>query len=887
MPSTVRCELTKDNLKILLESCNKVSSLGEEYAKSDAFEEYLASLNDILEAYTNDGYFVKPENLVKLYAFLEKIPSTEPSKEAKEATDKCIKDFQDNFLKNYVEGSYTVEREDLAMLHKLLERIPVTELSKDALAKCALQEASAQSFENVYVQSDVSQPVGASSITSGINVRTSHTTHNEGAIRSQPTDATHTTPDVEARPSNTTQSVDEEALSRKHIQDLIATLKTGTNTEIDKIKVKDLWLVHQEIEKGNYDGALALKLTQIAQENIQRYLYAGMPYEEGLDKLAEVYAAKDQEKPFKNRMKDEHLQKTEEKKEEKQGSTPTQRLVTPNSGTVQSQEDNRARPNVGGNNLQAEAETPVQQTERREKNDQTVPPVSQVVAETPTTEENAETPTTEERAETPATGVNAETPATGVNAETPVQQTERREPNDQTVPPMSQVVAETPTTGENAETPTTEERAETPTTGEENQPVDITPQEPVASVVDDELEKRKKFLSDGNFKILDNKKKALTLSAADYLLISEMLSEKKRKGEKTASLEDKLRSYAQLRINDYLKGKAHEEEKLDSLVGKFGTNDQKVRFQKYRKEGRPVKSDVKAPVDVKPDADKKKEAPVVSLHTPWYKKALKVAAAVGLFVVTALGATKLTKGTFKDKASDKPLTEQKSPDYLTEATASSSSIDYQEAAKQYSKQKETMENNAAKQGAATAAATLATAAAVASEVSGTEDDTEVKKKAKEQDDVIDGAKKQEKAKENKDLLFCRIRVNSFKYNANDLRIKPDKSREVAQRMHEISGVPVDKCEYNVLLCGQFPSSEWGKIANEMLATGKVDLSKEQIMKWNEIVGSRGKEFMENLKAEGYNISGTYSSIDKYNQKTTVSSANNYSQTTVSYNAFDR
>ena len=826
MPSTVRCELTKDNLKILLESCNKVSSLGEEYAKSDAFEEYLASLNDILEAYTNDGYFVKPENLVKLYAFLEKIPSTEPSKEAKEATDKCIKDFQDNFLKNYVEGSYTVEREDLAMLHKLLERIPVTELSKDALAKCALQEASAQSFENVYVQSDVSQPVGASSITSGINVRTSHTTHNEGAIRSQPTDATHTTPDVEARPSNTTQSVDEEALSRKHIQDLIATLKTGTNTEIDKIKVKDLWLVHQEIEKGNYDGALALKLTQIAQENIQRYLYAGMPYEEGLDKLAEVYAAKDQEKPFKNRMKDEHLQKTEEKKEEKQGSTPTQRLVTPNSGTVQSQEDNRARPNVGGNNLQAEAETPVQQTERRE-------------------------------------------------------------PNDQTVPPMSQVVAETPTTEENAETPTTEERAETPTTGEENQPVDITPQEPVASVVDDELEKRKKFLSDGNFKILDNKKKALTLSAADYLLISEMLSEKKRKGEKTASLEDKLRSYAQLRINDYLKGKAHEEEKLDSLVGKFGTNDQKVRFQKYRKEGRPVKSDVKAPVDVKPDADKKKEAPVVSLHTPWYKKALKVAAAVGLFVVTALGATKLTKGTFKDKASDKPLTEQKSPDYLTEATASSSSIDYQEAAKQYSKQKETMENNAAKQGAATAAATLATAAAVASEVSGTEDDTEVKKKAKEQDDVIDGAKKQEKAKENKDLLFCRIRVNSFKYNANDLRIKPDKSREVAQRMHEISGVPVDKCEYNVLLCGQFPSSEWGKIANEMLATGKVDLSKEQIMKWNEIVGSRGKEFMENLKAEGYNISGTYSSIDKYNQKTTVSSANNYSQTTVSYNAFDR
>ncbi|MBO5039093.1 MAG: hypothetical protein J6C85_06555 [Alphaproteobacteria bacterium] len=91
-------------------------------------------------------------------------------------------------------------------------------------------------------------------------------------------------------------------------------------------------------------------------------------------------------------------------------------------------------------------------------------------------------------------------------------------------------------------------------------------------------EKRKTFVAT-RFKILENKKQAAKLSSDDMIMISGLLQDVTTYS--TVRLKDKLRGFADNKINLTLKGEMPADENFDRLVSVFGTYKQKKQLEQF------------------------------------------------------------------------------------------------------------------------------------------------------------------------------------------------------------------------------------------------------------------------------------------------------------------
>ena len=176
------------------------------------------------------------------------------------------------------------------------------------------------------------------------------------------------------------------------------------------------------------------------------------------------------------------------------------------------------------------------------------------------------------------------------------------------------------------------------------------------------------------FGILQKKKEAHQLSAAQLLKLSNMLEQVKRAPKKyqfrTDKIEDTLRSYAQSVVIKMSKGEVPFEPEAKDLSVRYCTPQQRNAFS-YRM-SKPSFSEDKVII---PPSSKKKEAKIIVLppieknkdKTPWYKetwhkiKKIAVAAAVVLLGVATFKAAHSGERKLSDKDDVKqPLTEQTS-----------------------------------------------------------------------------------------------------------------------------------------------------------------------------------------------------------------------------------
>lgn len=119
-----------------------------------------------------------------------------------------------------------------------------------------------------------------------------------------------------------------------------------------------------------------------------------------------------------------------------------------------------------------------------------------------------------------------------------------------------------------------------------------------------------------HFSILNNKKEAKKLSSRGLLLIADLLKEQ---DYSTKRLNDKLHSYALLRIEKTLKGELFVDEDFERLVRTFGTNQQKNMIYNRKKQGKLVVSPIASTVSPQP------KQPVKHKKSQWFKRFWKKA----------------------------------------------------------------------------------------------------------------------------------------------------------------------------------------------------------------------------------------------------------------------
>ena len=407
---------------------------------------------------------------------------------------------------------------------------------------------------------------------------------------------------------------------------------------------------------------------------------------------------------------------------------------------------------------------------------------------------------------------------------------------------------------------------------------------------------RMEFLKRNQFAILQNKKEAQKLSAIDYLLIAEMI--KDEKGYSTKDISDKLRSYAQLRINNVLSGKLPYEPGFDLLVSTQGTSTQYVNFDRRKSvlmgaaaldqasdDSQDGKQDKKEPIDQKSTAardqgsddsqdgkqDKKEPiaqneekddvAPAVPLKMPWYKKWWRLAAAAVVGAVAIFGLAK-APNFFKNGSKDKvsPQTEQNDKtlnNYRTNTETSSSdnkSADFNALRQKIEEKK--------------AQISASSATAVAEAHSSTPAVTQAATVTPVSTDKVTNAPTNELDDDwNK-------RVDIFKKAQDKLHINLDNLDKVVNDQVKVGNIVLSeklteaRAKYMISFYAQYPYSEAGRVCNALLNGEEVKVSKDDFNKWNDELGDRGTEFINTLKKNGYTTT-TFSPSDYVYYTTTT------------------
>ncbi len=352
---------------------------------------------------------------------------------------------------------------------------------------------------------------------------------------------------------------------------------------------------------------------------------------------------------------------------------------------------------------------------------------------------------------------------------------------------------------------------------------------------------RMEFLRKNQFAILHNKKKAQKLTAIDYLLIAEMINEEK--GYSTKDVFDRLRGYAQLRINNVLSGKLPYEPGFDLLVSSQGTTTQKTDFDRRRSTLEEKAND--RPATNTSDGKSRVEADV--LHKlPWYKRWWKIAAAALVGAVAIFGLAKAPnffKNSSKDKVS--PQTEQNDKTPLaTQAVKPEKSIDFTEAMKN-------LQKNQAK--------------IAATSVSQKENQAEIAAASASQKVSVRQATTASTPTNKLDADWNR-RVDIFKKAQDKLHINLDNLDKVVNAQVNAGNIVLSeklteaRAKYMISFYAQYPYSEAGQVCNALLNGENVDVSKEDFNKWNDELGDKGTKFIKTLKNNGYTTT-TFSPSD--------------------------
>lgn len=348
------------------------------------------------------------------------------------------------------------------------------------------------------------------------------------------------------------------------------------------------------------------------------------------------------------------------------------------------------------------------------------------------------------------------------------------------------------------------------------------------------------------FVVLDNKKKASQLSAAELLELSDMIAQVKKAPKKhqfrTDKIENSLRSAAQNLIVKIRKGEVIATDEALDLASRYAPRQREaVNKQKLEQE----KSGVIILPPIGNDKDNKKKAKVVPFE-PWYKKAWNTVKkpAVAVAAVFILAASSFAIFGNKNKASakediKKPLTEQTTPTNTENKTSQNNkTISFDEVQQEMQKAKQKVQQNQTV--SQETQVSLEETKSSAAETSLSKDDAKYATRSASFLKTItkyNKTSKEDPALAEQNLKDAGTRLDNF---VNGIK---DKLPE---------GVSVERMKYLASFYRLFPGSEFGKKMTQMFNGEEVSVSKEEIAKLNEAHGKLGQKYINSLHASKAN-----------------------------------
>ncbi len=336
-------------------------------------------------------------------------------------------------------------------------------------------------------------------------------------------------------------------------------------------------------------------------------------------------------------------------------------------------------------------------------------------------------------------------------------------------------------------------------------------------------------LSKNRFAILQNKKEMAKLSSAQLLLIAEKLEAER--GYSTKILQDKLRNFAQNKIERTFRNEIPEDDDFVALVKRMGTIKHINRVDTWTSRYTPpVEEKPVSQMDMKKKEQKREKSKKKSKNSQkrsiWKKgKYLILATVLGVGGVFA-GVLGMNK--FKQS---QPSDDQKGDKITVVVNTPVSEI----------------KNNNDKQQSSDDIA-----------------DFQTERQRIEQEQVAK-AQAPELSKEDQELGE---RIKAFKFSQEKLGINLNSLDKVVDDLIKAGSIEISenmtptRAKYVIAFYAQFPGTQEGKTCKALLNGKKVSLDKNTFKKWDQNLGKRGGKFTMTLKGKKVKLKG-FSAMDYY------------------------